>query len=56
VTGYGFGGVIGVLAGGATASRWGFEAMFAAAAGLGLLAMLCAQRVRRLEEAAAAPV
>jgi PPP family 3-phenylpropionic acid transporter len=55
VTGYGFGGVMGVLAGGAIASRWGFEAIFAAASGLGLLALLCAQRVRRLE-AAAAPV
>jgi PPP family 3-phenylpropionic acid transporter len=53
VTGYGFGGVAGVLAGGAIAARWGFQAMYAAAAGLGLLALLCAQRVRRLEEAAA---
>ena len=55
VTGYGFGGVLGVLAGGAIAARWGFEAIFAAAAGLGLLAMLCGLRVRRLD-AAAAPV
>jgi PPP family 3-phenylpropionic acid transporter len=53
VTGYGFGGVLGVLAGGALADRWGFEAMYAAAAGLGLLALACAQRVRRLEQAAA---
>lgn len=49
VTGYGFGGVLGVLAGGAVADRWGFEALYAAAAGLGLLALACAQRVRRLE-------
>lgn len=53
VTGYGFGGVLGVLAGGALADRWGFEAMYAAAAGLGLLAFACAHRVRRLERAAA---
>ena len=52
VTGYGFGGVLGVLAGGAIAARWGFEAMFAAAAVLGLLALACALRVRRLEHAA----
>ena len=45
VTGYGFGGVLGVLAGGAAASRWGFEAMYAAAAALGLLATACAWRV-----------
>jgi PPP family 3-phenylpropionic acid transporter len=54
VIGYGFGGVAGVLAGGAIASRWGFRPMFAAAAVLGVLAWLCAQRVRRLQEAAAA--
>jgi PPP family 3-phenylpropionic acid transporter len=53
VTGYGFGGVLGVLAGGALADRWGFEAMYAAAAGLGLLALACAHRVRRIEQAAA---
>ena len=28
VAGYGFGGVLGVLAGGAIASRWGFQVMF----------------------------
>ena len=55
VIGYGFGGVLGVLAGGALAARWGFEALFAAAAVLGLLALLCAGRMRRLE-AAAVPV
>jgi MFS transporter, PPP family, 3-phenylpropionic acid transporter len=49
VTGYGFGGVLGVMAGGAIASRWGFQALFGAAALLGLVALACAQRVRRLE-------
>jgi PPP family 3-phenylpropionic acid transporter len=53
VIGYGFGGVLGVLAGGAVISSWGYRTMYAAAAGLGLLAVLCAQRVRRLERAAA---
>jgi PPP family 3-phenylpropionic acid transporter len=57
VIGYGFGGVTGVLAGGAIASRWGFEAMFAAAMGLALLATGCAWRMRQLadEQADAAP-
>jgi PPP family 3-phenylpropionic acid transporter len=45
VTGYGFGGVLGVLAGGALASRWGFEAMYGAAVVLGALATACAWRV-----------
>jgi MFS transporter, PPP family, 3-phenylpropionic acid transporter len=49
VTGYGFGGVFGVLAGGGIASRWGFEALFYAAAVLGVLALACALQVRRLE-------
>ena len=53
VIGYGVGGVCGVLAGGAIAARWGFETMFAAASLLGLLAMACALRVRKLETAAA---
>lgn len=48
VTGYGFGGVLGVLAGGAMASRWGFQAMFWAAALLGLIAAGCAWRAGRL--------
>jgi PPP family 3-phenylpropionic acid transporter len=57
VIGYGFGGVLGVLSGGALASRFGFRAMFAAAALLGLLALACARRVERLEqEAVAVPV
>jgi PPP family 3-phenylpropionic acid transporter len=47
VIGYGLGGVLGVLAGGAIASRWGFEAMFFAAAALGAAATLCAWRVLR---------
>lgn len=46
VIGYGFGGVAGVLAGGAIAARWGFRPMFAAAAVLGLLAWFCATRVQ----------
>ena len=47
VIGYGFGGVAGVLAGGAIAERWGFRPMFAVAAVLGLLAWFCASRVQR---------
>jgi PPP family 3-phenylpropionic acid transporter len=50
VIGYGFGGVLGVLVGGLIVSHWGFEAMYTAAAGLGLLALACALRVRRLEQ------
>jgi MFS transporter, PPP family, 3-phenylpropionic acid transporter len=49
VIGYGCGGVLGVLAGGALASRWGFQLLFAAAAVLGLLALGCAWRVHRLQ-------
>ncbi|HET6827748.1 MAG TPA: MFS transporter, partial [Ramlibacter sp.] len=49
VTGYGFGGVLGVLAGGAVASRWGFQAMYAAAALLGLAATACAWRCLRTD-------
>jgi PPP family 3-phenylpropionic acid transporter len=48
VIGYGLGGVVGVLAGGALASRWGFQLLFAAAAVLGLLALGCAWRMQRL--------
>ncbi|HSV45668.1 MAG TPA: MFS transporter [Ramlibacter sp.] len=54
VIGYGLGGVLGVLAGGALASRWGFEAMYFAAAGLGLLATACAWQADRASPAAAA--
>ncbi len=49
VTGYGCGGVLGVLAGGALAAQWGFELMFGAATLLGLAATFCASRVWRLE-------
>jgi PPP family 3-phenylpropionic acid transporter len=51
VTGYGFGGVLGVLLGGAVASRWGFEVMFWLAAVLGVLATACASRVVKLQKA-----
>lgn len=50
VTGYGFGGVLGVLAGGAVASKWGFAVMFAVASGLAMVGTACAMRVRRLEQ------
>jgi PPP family 3-phenylpropionic acid transporter len=49
VIGYGVGGVVGVLAGGAFASRFGFQAMFGVAALLAALGTLCAWRVARLE-------
>ncbi|MDN4588108.1 MFS transporter [Xenophilus aerolatus] len=49
VIGYGFGGVIGVLAGGAAAQRFGFVAMFGAATLLALVATACAWRTLRLE-------
>ncbi|MDA7417432.1 MFS transporter [Xenophilus arseniciresistens] len=52
VIGYGFGGVIGVLAGGAAAQRFGFVTMFGAATALALIGSLCAWRVTRLERAA----
>lgn len=52
VIGYGFGGVVGVLAGGAIASRWGFQVLFAAAAVLGLLALGCAWQMQRLHREA----
>jgi PPP family 3-phenylpropionic acid transporter len=50
VVGYGIGGVVGVLAGGAIASRWGFQPVFAAAGLLALLAAACAQRVQVLQQ------
>jgi len=52
VVGYGIGGVAGVLAGGALASRFGFGAMFAAATVLAVLGTLCAWRMERAEAAA----
>jgi len=54
VIGYGFGGVIGVLAGGAAAQHFGFVAMFGAAAVLALAGSLCAWRVLRCESGAPA--
>lgn len=53
VIGYGMGGVVGVLAGGALASRLGFPAMFFAAMLLALMGTLCAWRVARLDRARA---
>lgn len=52
VTGYGVGGVLGVMAGGAIADGWGFEATYAAAAVLGLAATLCAWRCLGTDEQA----
>ena len=49
VTGYGLGGMAGVLAGGAIASTWGFEAMYWVATALGFMATLCAWKVYRAE-------
>jgi PPP family 3-phenylpropionic acid transporter len=49
VIGYGFGGVIGVLAGGALASRFGFQVMFFVATLLAVVGTLCAWRVARLD-------
>ena len=49
VIGYGFGGVLGVLAGGALAQQFGYVVMYAVATGLAVLGTLCAWRVLRLE-------
>ncbi len=46
--GYGLSGVIGGVAGGAISQRWGFEAVFGAAALVALLATLCCWRCRSL--------
>ena len=51
VVGYGIGGVAGVLAGGALASRFGFVAMYVAATVLALLGTGCAWRMLRAEAA-----
>lgn len=51
VIGYGFGGVLGVLAGGAIAQRFGYVVMFAVATALAVLASLCAWRAQKLENA-----
>jgi PPP family 3-phenylpropionic acid transporter len=53
VIGYGVGGVTGVLAGGAIVTRWGFDALFYVAAGLGVAATLCAWQVVRASAASA---
>jgi MFS transporter, PPP family, 3-phenylpropionic acid transporter len=54
VVGYGFGGTLGVLAGGLVVTRFGFAAMYGVAAVLGLVATYCASRVQALEREAAA--
>ncbi len=51
VIGYGLGGVLGVLAGGALITRLGYEALFAAATVLSLLAALCGWQMDRLARA-----
>lgn len=47
VVGYGASGVIGVLAGGWVAGRWGYEALFWCATGLGVAATWCAVQMER---------
>lgn len=49
IIGYGVGGVVGVLAGGAFASRFGFAAMFGLAALVAVAATWCAWRADRIE-------
>jgi PPP family 3-phenylpropionic acid transporter len=49
VTGYGIGGVLGVVAGGAVVSRFGFEVMYGIATVLALAATACARRADQLE-------
>ena len=49
VIGYGFGGVLGVLAGGAIAQRFGYVAMFWVATALAVMGSGCAWRAQRLE-------
>ncbi|RYX93850.1 MAG: MFS transporter [Comamonadaceae bacterium] len=53
IMGYGLGGTLGVLAGGAIATHAGFAQVFWVASGLGVVATLCAWRVWRLELARA---
>ncbi|KPU88138.1 MFS transporter [Variovorax paradoxus] len=52
VIGYGFGGVLGVLLGGAVAQAFGYRTMFALAALLAVAGTLCAWKVMRLEAGA----
>jgi PPP family 3-phenylpropionic acid transporter len=49
VIGYGFGGVLGVLLGGAVAQAFGYRTMFTAAALLAVLGSACAWRVMKLD-------
>jgi PPP family 3-phenylpropionic acid transporter len=49
VIGYGFGGVLGVLLGGAIAQAFGYRTMFTAAALLAVLGSACAWRVMKLD-------
>ncbi len=49
VIGYGFGGVFGVLAGGAIAQRFGYVAMFGVATFLAAVGSVCAWRAQRME-------
>ncbi|CAN7370471.1 MFS transporter [Variovorax sp. LjRoot290] len=49
VIGYGFGGVFGVLAGGAIAQQFGYVAMFGVATLLAVVGSICAWRAQRLE-------
>lgn len=51
VIGYGFGGVLGVLAGGAIAQQFGYVAMFGVATLLAVVGSACAWRAQRLEAA-----
>ena len=51
--GYGLSGVIGGVAGGAISQRWGFAALFAAAAGAALVATACCWRSRVLSRSTA---
>lgn len=50
--GYGASGVLGGVAGGAISQRWGFPAVFGAAAVVALVACACCWRSRRLDTAA----
>jgi PPP family 3-phenylpropionic acid transporter len=49
VIGYGFGGVLGVLAGGAIAQQFGYVVMFGVATLLAVVGSVCAWRTQRLE-------
>jgi PPP family 3-phenylpropionic acid transporter len=53
LTGYGLGGVVGVVGGGAVVSRLGFESLYVLATGVALVGVLCAWRMDRLERSAA---